>query len=297
VQASSSMICFVARLAGLELTLSMTEFANMEMGEVKRWNAYTHCGVCTRHCSMAFYNKIIPSEHVLPSERLVSLQLLASGKKLQTLDSLAIRDGMNHCTNCTECTLVCPVGINLQDLWFSLRESLIARDIPNLLVLSPLSIYRGLRQEEIESSFYSKPVSSARKAIADEFAAGHKPGTPYSPEGERLLDTDGIHLRLNVSTECFSCVTCTNSCPIVKIHQQPGAALDLMPHQLMQAVKLRLWDLVFSSRMLWECLGCYQCQQSCPMNVPATDLIFALRNVAVSRTSRHLLQKALEKNL
>ena len=271
--------------------------ANLATKQIIELDACTHCGVCTRHCTMAFYNKLIPSEHVLPSERLISLQLLASGKKLQTLDSLAIRDGMNHCTNCTECTLVCPVGINLQDLWFGLRESLVVRDIPNLLVLSPFSIYRGLRQDEIEDSCYGRPVSSARQAVADEFATGRKPGTPYTPEEEKLLDTAETHLRQSAGTECFSCVTCTNSCPIVKTHQQPGSALDLMPHQLMQAVKLRLWDLVFSSRMLWECLGCYQCQQSCPMNVPATDLIFALRNVAVSRTSRHLLQKALEKNL
>jgi heterodisulfide reductase subunit C len=55
-----------------------------------------------------------------------------------------------------------------------------------------------------------------------------------------------------------------------------------------------LWDLVFSSKMLWECLGCYKCQEYCPMGVPATDLIFALRNVAISRTSRNIFQKTLE---
>jgi predicted aldo/keto reductase-like oxidoreductase len=186
------------------------------------------------------------------------------------------------------------VGINLQDLWFSARETLFERDVPNLLVLSPVSVYRGLRKNEIEVPGYAGPVVNARKAIADEFGSLHWPGAAYTPQEEKMLDTAGLHLRQSAGAACFSCMTCTNACPIVKSYQNPGAALDLLPHQMMQAMKLRLWDLLFGSKMLVECLGCYQCQEYCPMKVPVADLIFSLRNVAVSRATRTISQKALE---
>ena len=32
--------------------------------------------------------------------------------------------GAHICTSCHRCTDVCPAGINLQDLWFSIREDL-----------------------------------------------------------------------------------------------------------------------------------------------------------------------------
>ncbi len=268
--------------------------ANLMTKQILELDACTHCGTCTRNCSMAFIHRIIPNANILPSERLASLKLLASGQELSVRDSLVIQDGLNLCTNCKQCTLVCPVGINLQDLWFSVRETLVGKDIPNLLVLSPLSIYRGMRKDDIEITCYSRPISQARKAIADEFDSGRQPRTVYAPQEEKVLDTPGIHLGQNACADCFRCMTCTNACPIVRTHEQPGSELDLLPHQLMQAVKLRLWDLVFSSKMLWECLGCYKCQEYCPMGVPATDLIFALRNVAISRTSRNIFQKTLE---
>ncbi len=268
--------------------------ANLATKQILELDSCTHCGACTRNCTMAFVNSVMPSQMILPSERFASLKALAGGKPLSLRDSLVIQEGYNQCTNCTQCTLVCPVGINLQDLWFSARETLAERDVPNLLVLSPISIYRGLRKDEIEVPAYAKPISNARRAIADEFGSFHWPGAAYSPQEEKMLDTAGINLRQSAGAACFSCMTCTNACPVVKAHQNPGAALDLLPHQIMQAVKLRLWDLIFGSKMLVECLGCYQCQEYCPMKVPTADLIFALRNVAVSRTYRNISQKALE---
>jgi len=56
-----------------------------------------------------------------------------------------------------------------------------------------------------------------------------------------------------------------------------------LPHELMHAVGLRCWDLVFSSRMLWDCLGCYQCQENCPQCVSVTDILYELKNRAISR--------------
>jgi len=268
--------------------------ANLVTKQMLELDACTHCGMCTRHCSMAFITSIMPKGHTLPSERMSPLKLLATGRPLSARDSLVIQEGLSHCTNCTQCTIVCPVGINLQDLWFSVRETLLERDVPNLQVLSPCSVYRGMRKDEIDDACYNRPVINARKAIAERFGSFHWPGTAYAPSEEKVLDTAGVHLKHSANAACFSCVTCTNACPVVRTHQQPAAALDLLPHQLMQAVKLRLWDVVFGSKMLWDCVGCYQCQEYCPMSVPIADLIFELRNVAVSSTAGDISQKAQE---
>ncbi|MGC9964567.1 MAG: 4Fe-4S dicluster domain-containing protein [Syntrophobacteraceae bacterium] len=286
----TSPICI---LANAVMDRVHSDPANLMTKQILELDACTHCGTCTRHCSMAFIHRIIPNANILPSERLVSLKLLASGHELSVRDSLVIQDGLNLCTNCKQCTLVCPVGINLQELWFSVRETLVVRDIPNLLVLSPFSIYRGMWKDDIEITCYNRAISQARKAIADEFDSSRQPRSVYEPEEERVLDAPGIHMGQDTCADCFRCMTCTNACPVVRAYAQPGQDLDLLPHQLMQAVRLRLWNLVFSSRMLWECLGCYKCQEYCPMSVPATDLIFALRNVAISRTSRNIFQKTL----
>jgi len=282
-------------LANAVMNRTHSHPANMMTKQIIELDACTHCGTCTRHCSMAFIHGIVQNRNILPSERLDSLRLLASGRKLSIHDCLIIQDGLNLCTNCTQCTLVCPMGINLQELWFSVRETLLARDIPNLLILSPFSIYRGMARNQIEMLGYSKPVNLAQKAIADQFNGTPRPGTICAPEEERVVDSANIHLSKDACAGCFTCSTCTNECPVVKAYQNPASNLDLLPHQMMQAVKLRLWGLVFSSRMLWECLGCYKCQQYCPMNVPVTDLIFALRNFAASRTSKNIFQKTLEK--
>jgi heterodisulfide reductase subunit C len=57
----------------------------------------------------------------------------------------------------------------------------------------------------------------------------------------------------------------------------------MTPHQIIRATALGLPDLVFRSRMLWYCLGCYQCQDACPQAVRVADVLFELKNLAVVR--------------
>jgi heterodisulfide reductase subunit C len=78
-------------------------------------------------------------------------------------------------------------------------------------------------------------------------------------------------------------MTCSNACPVVRNYRTPQATLGLLPHQIMHAVGLRLWDLVFSANMLWDCLGCYQCQEQCPQSVHVADVLYELKSVAIAR--------------
>jgi len=78
---------------------------------------------------------------------------------------------------------------------------------------------------------------------------------------------------------------------VVRNYSHPTEALGLLPHQLMHAAGMGLWDLVFSSRMLWDCLGCYQCQEHCPQGVCVADIIYEFKNIAITRAKEKLTEK------
>jgi heterodisulfide reductase subunit C/nitrate reductase gamma subunit len=247
-------------------------------------DACTHCGTCTVRCSVGAALEEIPNINILPSEKIASIKALASGRKLTKEELKAIQEGVYLCTNCYRCTVVCPVGINLQDLWFNVREVLLQRGIPEFSLLSPLSFYRGLMSEEMGAKEYQRPLMRARKAIADKSGI-QKEQDQALPLPRRDGEFKG---RLNLSAQastfsvCFGCQTCTNACPVVALYANPQEALDLLPHQIMHACALGLRGLAFGSKMLWDCLTCYQCQEQCPQGVSVTDVLYELKNFSVA---------------
>ncbi|MFX1367390.1 MAG: 4Fe-4S dicluster domain-containing protein [Promethearchaeota archaeon] len=72
---------------------------------------------------------------------------------------------------------------------------------------------------------------------------------------------------------CFACSTCTAACPIAN-------QWDYKPHQLIRMILLGMREEVLSSKEIWECLTCFQCQERCPQKVRVTDIIFDLKNLA-----------------
>jgi heterodisulfide reductase subunit C len=181
--------------------------------------------------------------------------------------------------------VVCPVGINLQDLWFNVREVLLGRGLPEFSLLSPLSFYRGLMSVEMTPRDYNKPLMKARKAIADKSGIQKKQDQVLPlPRTDREFKS-----RLNLSVQastfsvCFGCQTCTNACPVVAQYADPQEVLGLLPHQIMHACALGLRGLAFGSAMLWDCLTCYQCQEQCPQGVGITDVLYELKNVTVEQ--------------
>jgi heterodisulfide reductase subunit C/nitrate reductase gamma subunit len=270
-------------LANAVMDRTLSDPANIATRQIIELDACTHCGTCTLQCSVAFVHSIIPNSNILPSEKIASIRALARGERLSVHELMIIQNGLNLCTNCYQCTAACPVGINLQDLWFSVREVLFLKNIPELMVLSPLSFYRGMRKESIDPHSYQKPLDLARAAIVNGFEGQtQEDQLTFQPEREKVLEAINLPLGQEDFHNCFACMSCTNGCPVVKYYENPAAELGLLPHQIMHAVGLSLWEPVLSSKMLWDCLGCYQCQEYCPMKVPVAELIFLLRNVAVS---------------
>ena len=197
----------------------------------------------------------------------------------------AIQEGLYLCTNCYRCTPVCPVGINLQDLWFNVREAVLKRGCPELLVLTPFSMYRGLMSPSVREEDY---LGAQQRAMAGIEAVCTALSTPGEPIESTHMDRDfkkQLLASANGSTfsYCFTCTTCTSACPVVRSYKNPPEALGLTPHQIIRATALGLPDLIFRSKMLWYCLGCYQCQDSCPQAVRVADVLYELKNLAVAR--------------
>ncbi len=85
---------------------------------------------------------------------------------------------------------------------------------------------------------------------------------------------------------CFTCQTCTNSCPVVRSYEKPVEHLGMLPHQIIHGLALGLEKEAMAAAMTWDCLTCYQCQEACPNLGPITDIFYELRNMAAKAAGR-----------
>jgi heterodisulfide reductase subunit C/nitrate reductase gamma subunit len=250
--------------------------ANIATRQALELDGCMHCGNCTNRCSVGIVFEQGGNVNILPSEKLQSLKRVVRGAEHDEAHLSAIFEGTYLCTNCHRCTDVCPAGINLEELWFTMREHLFQGNYPAFFALSPLSFYRGLMQEQIPTEHYQGPLLKTREAITAPFTELHATDTPLELTGGLTLSNQAQSF-----AACFECQTCTNVCPVVAAYENPQEALGMLPHQIMHAVGLGIRDLALGSGMLWDCVTCYQCQEHCPQGVKVTEVLYELKNVAI----------------
>ena len=73
---------------------------------------------------------------------------------------------------------------------------------------------------------------------------------------------------------CIQCGTCGGSCP-------SAADMDQTPRQLFAMIRGGMKEEVLSSNTPWICVSCYNCVVRCPQEVHITDLMYALKNMAI----------------
>ncbi len=255
----------VSLLANAVMEKGRSDRANIATKQAIELDACTHCGTCSLRCSVAPVLEEIPNVNILPSEKMPSLKALASGKELSEKELRIIQEGTYLCTDCRRCTVVCPVGINLNDLWSNMKEYLVQKGYPEPMVWAREAI--GAEYSLINMQDKVLSLTSADRGFQDEV-------TPLA--------------RVNTYSVCFGCENCTTVCPVAGNYDNPREVLGLLPHQIMHSLGLGLRDLAFGSRMLWDCLTCYQCQEHCPQGVCVTDVLYELKNMAF----RHLKEVA-----
>jgi heterodisulfide reductase subunit C len=75
---------------------------------------------------------------------------------------------------------------------------------------------------------------------------------------------------------CFACKACTASCPVEPLDEQYD------PRKIIRMALLGMKDEVVKQGFIWLCSGCYGCQEACPQDVRLTEVMFAIKNLAVA---------------
>ena len=258
---------------------------NIATRQIMELDACMHCGSCTLRCSVGVVFEEIPNTNILPSEKVGALKALVSGKPLDERSLKLLQEGLLLCTNCLRCTGVCPAGINLQELWLDAREALLQKGMPEFLLLSPLSLYRGLMRGRLDEDRYAGPARLVADTIGSNFKEIDAQNQTFDPAAldKGLVKHLGGSALGSTFKYCFTCQTCTSACPVVHNYERPLEALGLVPHQIIHSAALGLSDLVYNAKMLWLCVGCYQCQQQCPQGVRVADVLYELKNRAFKK--------------
>jgi heterodisulfide reductase subunit C/nitrate reductase gamma subunit len=254
--------------------------ANILTRQMVELDACTHCGSCSLHCSAGMVYEAFGNEYILPSEKITFLKKMVSGRPPDDTQMKAIQQGVYLCTNCDRCTVRCPSGIQLKELWYAVREELLLKGPPLAAILTPFSFARGLLiQPKLHADDYTLPVENAVEEVAGQFAELMKPDAALSLNTQPANDRQPI-LKDRTFSHCFSCQSCTTVCPVVDNYDRPEQVLGLLPHQIMGCLGLGLTQMAAGAKMIWDCLTCYKCQENCPQEVEVCDLLFDLKNAA-----------------
>jgi heterodisulfide reductase subunit C len=89
---------------------------------------------------------------------------------------------------------------------------------------------------------------------------------------------------------CFQCGTCSGGCP-------SGRRTAMRTRELIRQGLVGLTDELLTSDLLWLCSTCYTCYERCPRDVPSTDIIIKLRNIAAHKGFMRGPHIAVSKNL
>lgn len=218
-------------------------------------DACVHCGICDARCSVAPVARYLNNPYLLPSHKLDATGALARGR-LPRGEADPAAEGAFLCTDCGRCTRGCPVGLDLADLWQAGRGDLAAAGFP-----APA---QWVQTRSALAWAESLEAGSARPPLADAAMA------PLSAEARSV-------------SRCVQCQTCTNVCPVVAHGIDAGRGVDVTPQEVVNLLRLGLRDLALGSRMVWDCAGCYQCQENCPQGIRVADIMLELRALSVSR--------------
>lgn len=242
------------------ITQGKSDPANVHTLQAIGLDACVHCGECSHRCSVAIAMNEIPNPDILPSEKHAAFRSLLAGRYVSKKNLIRIQEGCHICTECRRCTDVCPVGIDLEELWSNLKRQA-----------------AGLG--------YPKPEKWARDRIGSEYVINtFKETTLPLALNENVFGTNGSgNLDAATFMVCFGCQNCTNACPVVEKYESPRKTLGLLPHEIMHCLALHQKELALGSMMLWDCLTCYTCQEQCPQGVRITDILYLLKNQALKQ--------------
>lgn len=80
---------------------------------------------------------------------------------------------------------------------------------------------------------------------------------------------------------CYQCGNCSAGCPA-------AGAMDLLPNQIIRMLQMGMIEEALSSRAIWYCATCLQCESRCPKGIDLSRLTEALRTLAMEKGIQHV---------
>ena len=226
--------------------------------------ACTNCSFCSDVCSV-FPNFLITENiHTLPHSKIDAFKRLFHPGQFDSETLYQLQSGNGDCTYCHKCTDICPSGIDLQNLWTLLNQKLVLKGFQdNYTFIKSLSLKQWAELE---------------------------------PEKEKIASTQKKTTQLadNVASfeNCIQCTICTNVCPVV---EHDLANNDYTPQQVMNLLRLGKKHMATGTRMVWNCLTCFTCNECCPQGIRVADIMIELRNNGNLRADAIKLEKMTNK--
>jgi ferredoxin/nitrate reductase gamma subunit len=85
---------------------------------------------------------------------------------------------------------------------------------------------------------------------------------------------------------CFSCGTCTASCPL----SQGDATF---PRRIIRYAQLGMKDALLSSKELWTCYQCAECAETCPTQADPSEFMAATRRYAIASYDKTQIARSM----
>jgi len=99
----------------------------------------------------------------------------------------------------------------------------------------------------------------------------------------RVLETPGAEKLMH----CYQCGTCTSDCPVAK------RVPEFRPRNIARLAMYGQKERLLSGDLLWLCAGCYTCYERCPQEVHVSEIVSALRKLALEEGRLHPTIKVL----
>jgi ferredoxin/nitrate reductase gamma subunit len=85
---------------------------------------------------------------------------------------------------------------------------------------------------------------------------------------------------------CFSCGTCTASCPLSQTD-------STFPRRIIRYAQVGMKDALLTSKELWSCYQCGECAETCPTQADPSEFMAAARRYAIASYDRTRIARTM----